>query len=73
MIPLNGSATTLLIPAIIVFTTFLNADTIPSVIPENILPPVEKTFLTPFQALVNIFLKNDATDEKIFLIPFQAF
>ena len=46
---------------------------IPSLIPLKILPPLENIFFTPFQALLNMFLKNVATDEKIFLIPFQAF
>ena len=73
MIPSNGTLTTLLIPLIKAFTIDLNESTIPSLIPSNTFPPVEKTFLTAFHALLNVFLKNVATVENTVLTPFHPF
>ena len=42
--------------SIILFTTVANVALIPSLIPENIFPPVENTFLTFSHAQPNIYI-----------------
>ena len=72
-IALKGTLITLLIPLIIALTTVLKALTIPSLIPSNILPPVEKTSLTFCQALEKIFLNHSGMLVNTPLIPSHAF
>lgn len=72
-IALNGIETTLFIPAIKVLTTDLNALNYTIFNTAKDSSTTREYIFTPFQALPNMFLKNVATDEKIFLIPFQAF